>query len=254
MNLPTQWRHTKGTDETIPFIGNFGSRLKSRVSLTPRPPYPRERYPVRTEWRWGSPRTVWIFWRNHSCSCMGSNPGSSSSYPSPYTDYTFPAPFKQNQLLTYSMQHIPSWEANRFSANQEIPRILWNPKIYYRIHICPPPVPILNQLDPVHAPVSHSWITILISSSHLRLGLPNGLFPSGFPTKTLHTLLLSAIHATCSARRFSHPHNIGWGLQIIKLLIMHFFSFFLVALRPNAGLGLLIHEVSRSHTTTHHSR
>jgi hypothetical protein len=30
--------------------------------------------------------------------------------------------------------------------------------------------------------------------------------------------------------------------------------FFLVALRPNAGHGLLIHEVSRSHTTTHHSR
>ena len=32
-------------------------------------------------------------------------------------------------------------------------------------------------------------------------------------------------------------------------------TFFLpVALRPNAGYGLLIHEVSRSHTTTHHSR
>ena len=33
-----------------------------------------------------------------------------------------------------------------------------------------------------------------------------------------------------------------------------FFFFFAVALRPNAGLGLLILEVSRSHTTTHHSR
>ena len=30
--------------------------------------------------------------------------------------------------------------------------------------------------------------------------------------------------------------------------------FFLVALQPNASHGLLIHEVSRSHTTTHHSR
>jgi hypothetical protein len=27
-----------------------------------------------------------------------------------------------------------------------------------------------------------------------------------------------------------------------------------VALRPNANFGLLIHKVSRSHTTTHHSR
>ena len=30
--------------------------------------------------------------------------------------------------------------------------------------------------------------------------------------------------------------------------------FFFVALRPNAGHGLLILEVSRSHTSTHHSR
>ena len=28
---------------------------------------------------------------------------------------------------------------------------------------------------------------------------------------------------------------------------------FLVALRPNAGHGLFIHEVARSHTTTHHT-
>jgi hypothetical protein len=36
-------------------------------------------------------------------------------------------------LLTYCMEQSPSWEATRFSASQEISRILWNPKVYYLI-------------------------------------------------------------------------------------------------------------------------
>ena len=57
-------------------------------------------------------------------------------------------------LLTYSMEQSPS-EANWFSAGQEIPRILWNPKVHCRIHKCLPPVPILSQLNPVRTPTSH---------------------------------------------------------------------------------------------------
>ena len=33
-------------------------------------------------------------------------------------------------LLTYSMEHSPSWEAKQFSATQETPRTLWNPKVH----------------------------------------------------------------------------------------------------------------------------
>jgi len=53
------------------------------------------------------------------------------------------------------MEQCPSWEANWFAASQEIPRILWNPKVHYRTNKSPPPVPILCQLDPVHALTFH---------------------------------------------------------------------------------------------------
>jgi hypothetical protein len=51
------------------------------------------------------------------------------------------------------MEHSPSWEANQFSASQEIPHILWNPNVHYLTHKCLPPVPIQSQTDPVHTPV-----------------------------------------------------------------------------------------------------
>jgi len=61
---------------------------------------------------------------------------------------------------------------------------------------CPYPEPVLSTPNP-HIPLPEDLCYIL--SSHLILGLPSGLFSSGFPTKTLYTPLLSPIRATCPA-------------------------------------------------------
>ena len=78
-------------------------------------------------------------------------------------------PYEENDRCncTYSMEQSLSWEANRFSVSEEIPCILWNPKVHFHIHKCPPPVPILSQLYPVHTPTSH-FLEI-----HLNIILPS---------------------------------------------------------------------------------
>jgi len=83
------------------------------------------------------------------------------------------------------MKQSPSWEANRLSARQKIPRILWKPKIHYSIHKSPTTRPYSepDQSSPCARPTS--WRSSSVWSSHLGLGLPNDLCPSGFSTKTL---------------------------------------------------------------------
>ena len=123
------------------------------------------------------------------------------------------------------MEQSPSWKANCFAVSQEIPCILWNLKVHYRIHKCPPPVPILNQLDPVYTPTSHRLKVHFILSSHLYLGLPNGLFSSSFPTQILHMPLLSTV-CTTQLTHLIFLDFITWtimGEEYIKLIIMQFF-------------------------------
>jgi len=110
-------------------------------------------------------------------------------------------------LLTYSMEHSPSWEANRFAASQEIPAFYGTRRFITEFttarHLSLSWARSIQSI-PLHPT---SWSSILILSSPLCLGLPSGLFPSGFPNKPLYTPLLSpyVLHVPPTRTILTHP-------------------------------------------------
>jgi hypothetical protein len=95
------------------------------------------------------------------------------------------------------MELIPSWEAASCAATHEFPNILWNPKDHYRVHKSS--LLSLSWARSIQSipsyPITLRYILILFT--HLRLGLPSRLFPSGFPTNIVYAFIFSPIRATC---------------------------------------------------------
>ena len=142
------------------------------------------------------------------------------------------------------MEQSPSWEAGRFSASQEIPRILWIPKVHYHIPTCPPTVSILSQLRSVRAPHPTSWRYIFILSSHLYLVLPSGSFLQVSPPTV--SIRLSSPHTRYMPRpfhysRFNHPNNIREQYRSLSSSLCSFLHSPVTSslLGPNIPLNIL---------------
>jgi len=103
---------------------------------------------------------------------------------------------------TYAMEKSPSWDANQFYASQEIPCIVWNPKVHYSIHKCTPPVPTLSQINPVHASTSH-FLKI-----HLNIILPympgSSTWSRSLRFPRQNRVLTSPLPNTCNMSSQSH--------------------------------------------------
>jgi hypothetical protein len=126
------------------------------------------------------------------------------------------------------MELGPSWEANSSSASQEILRVFWYPRVLYRIYRSPPIVPTPEPDQ--SSPGPRSILKINFSkSSHLRLDLSSGLFPSDFPIKTPY---MSQSHSPCFS--WHHRNNILSGVLSMKPSIVPSppVPYYLIPLRP----------------------
>ena len=75
-----------------------------------------------------------------------------------------------------------------------------------------------SQIQSIY-PHPTSWRYVLILSTHLRLGLPSGFFPPvSLPRPYTPPLLTHTRHMPnpSHSSRFYQPHNIGWGVQMVK--------------------------------------
>jgi hypothetical protein len=96
-------------------------------------------------------------------------------------------------------------------------------------------VSVLNQMDQVDTVHPVSLRSTLILSSHLHLGLPSGLTPSGFPIKILYAYLISPMRTTWLARfilldfitliMFGEAYKL-WSSSLCSLLQLHLSTLF----------------------------
>jgi hypothetical protein len=96
----------------------------------------------------------------------------------------------QTEHVKNFMKHIPSWEAATRSPGQNIPHLLRNPKVHYRVHHSLTLGPALGQMNPIHSFASYFLKT------HLNVALISMARSSNcyFPLKSFDKNFVRIFH------------------------------------------------------------
>jgi hypothetical protein len=124
------------------------------------------------------------------------------------------------------MEQSPPSPADRHSAGQEIPCLLWNPNVHHCVHKSQHLDTILSQQNPVcsidpYLLMVHLNVILLPTPRSSQLSLPFGP-PNQKPVNT------SPLHHACYPSHpprppwFNHPNNIRWRIQAVKFVITQF--------------------------------
>jgi hypothetical protein len=116
---------------------------------------------------WGWYSTPISCWRNQEDSVSSCPTGAEKLYHLTALSCRFHSP----------MELSPSWDAANCAATQELPRILLNPKVHYRVQKGPPLVHILSQINLIHTIPSY-LSKINFNIIHLPTSWSSQWFPS----------------------------------------------------------------------------